>query len=347
MGTADRACAAAFVSGALFFAFPASSAPANAPSTHRDEGPDKASPADVQAGGLPTERAMVVAIDWRRAPGAEGCIDGPTLEREVEGRLERRVFGNAMEADVFLHGQVERRDADFVARLSMVAANGRVLGERELRSDAPDCARLDESLAVVIALALDSIRAMPAASLRVPKASPRERWAAKVGPTFVGSWGLLPDPSMTVGFDVSLQPPTFWPIDFAWSIGLVPTKVERSGRTAEFSSMQFGLFLCPLSYVSRVELRACFGTEADYLSATGVTFDVQRSTGSWVVGPSTRTVLFLPIGRAAGFSSNFNLAVPLLRDRFTYTSDGGSVEQLHQPAPIVLFLGIGLLLRIP
>jgi hypothetical protein len=138
-----------------------------------------------------------------------------------------------------------------------------------------------------------------------------------------------------------------WPFDFAWSIALVPTKVDRSGRTAEFSSMQFGLFTCPLSYASRVELRACLGAEADYISATGVSFDVQRSTGSWVVGPSTRTVLFLPVGRAAGFSSNFSLAVPLLRDRFTYTVDGGQVELLHRPAPVVLFLGIGLLLRIP
>src|ERR1043165_8283031 len=57
--------------------------------------------------------SMIVALDWRRGAGAEGCIDGPTLRREVEGRLERRVFGNAMEADVFLRGQVERRETDF------------------------------------------------------------------------------------------------------------------------------------------------------------------------------------------------------------------------------------------
>src|SRR5262249_46842846 len=116
MGTADRAFAAAFVSASLFFASAARPSP---------------------NGAGTEERPMIVAIDWRRGPGAEGCLDGPTLEREVEGRLERRVFGNAMEADVFLHGQVERREADFVARLSMVAANGKVLGERELRSDAP------------------------------------------------------------------------------------------------------------------------------------------------------------------------------------------------------------------
>jgi hypothetical protein len=332
MGTAVRACAAAFASASLFFALAGRAAP-NGPGTRREDGTE--------------ERPMIVAIDWRRGAGAEGCIDGPTLEREVEGRLERRVFGNAMEADVYLRGQVERRETDFVARLSMVAANGRVLGERELRSDAPDCARLDESLAVVIALALDSIRAMPAASLRIPKSTPRNGWSAKVGPTFVGSWGLLPQPAMTVGFDVAVQPPSFWPFDFAWSIGFLPSKVERSGRTAEFSSMQLGLFLCPFSYVSRVELRGCVGVEGDYVTATGVSFDVQRSTGSVVLGPAGRTALFLPLGHAAGFSSNFSLAVPLLRDRFTYTTETGQVEELHRPARVVLFLGIGLLLRIP
>jgi hypothetical protein len=332
MGTADRACLAAFGAVTLLFGPPAVAAP-NGPAPRRDE------PAE--------ERPTVIAVDWRRGAGAEGCIDGPMLEREVEGRLERRVFGNAMEADVFLHGQVERRDNDFFARLSMVAANGRVLGERELRSEAPDCARLDESLAVVVALAVDSLRAMPAAALRVPKATPRDGWSAKVGPTLVGSWGLLPEPGLSVGFDVTLQPPSFWPVDFAWSISPISTDIERSGRVAEFSAMQFGAFLCPLSYAARIELRQCLGGEFDYITATGTSFDVQRSTSSIVAGPASRTVLFLPIGRASGVSTNFNLAVPLLRDRFTYTADGGRVELLHRPAPVMLFLGLGLAVRIP
>jgi hypothetical protein len=152
---------------------------------------------------------------------------------------------------------------------------------------------------------------------------------------------------MTMGFDVVVQPPSFWPFDFAWSIAPFPATADHSGHTAEFSAMQFGLAVCPFSYVARVELRQCFGAEADYVTASGVSFDVQHSTSSVVVGPAARTALFLPMGRAAGFSSNFSLAVPLLRDRFTYRAEGGTVEVLHRPAPVVLFLGIGLLVRIP
>jgi hypothetical protein len=111
--------------------------------------------------------------------------------------------------------------------------------------------------------------------------------------------------------------------------------------------MQLGLFLCPFSYVSRVELRGCAGVEGDYVTATGASFEVQRSTASLVLGPAARTSLFFPLGQAAGISTNFSLAVPLLRDRFTYTTESGSVEELHRPAPVVLFLGVGLLLRIP
>src|SRR5262245_57326795 len=110
MGTADRACAAAFVwAGLLFASLGAASGP-----------PGVASSTDAAPAEGADERSMIVAIDWRRGAGVEGCIDGPTLEREIEGRLERRVFGNAMEADVFLRGQVERRESDFVVRVSMV-----------------------------------------------------------------------------------------------------------------------------------------------------------------------------------------------------------------------------------
>src|SRR5437899_2131331 len=122
MVIADRAFRAALVSAILLFAAPARSLP-NTPEPRREE-------------PLEERPATIVALDWRRGPGAEGCIDAPTLEREVEGRLERRIFGNAMEADVFLRGQVDRGETDFHVRLTMVAANGRVLGERELRADA-------------------------------------------------------------------------------------------------------------------------------------------------------------------------------------------------------------------
>jgi len=291
--------------------------------------------------------STVVALDWRRGPGAESCIDGPTLASEVEGRIERRVFGNAMEADVFLRGQIERRESDFQVRLSMVAANGRFLGERELHSESSDCSRLDESLAIVIALALDSLRAIPVASFRVPKTVPREGWGARVGPTVIGSLGLLPSAAVSVGFEVILQPPSFWPIDFAWGISPFPTRTEVAGRGADFSAVQFGGFLCPVTYASRLEVRGCLGAEFDYLLASGFALDIPRSPSSVVVGPAVHTVLFFPLGTTFGLSSSFTLAAPLLRDRFTYTAEGGRIEILHRPSAVVLFLGIGLLLRIP
>jgi hypothetical protein len=333
MGTAEGRCAAALLAASTFFSAAAQSSP-NGPAPRRDD-PGEEHP------------ATIVALDWKRGAGTEGCIDAAALEREVEGRLERRVFGNAMEADVFLRGQIERRAGDFEARLSMVAANGRVLGERELHTEALDCRRLDESLAVVIALALDSLRAIPAASLRVPTSAPRPGWSAKVGPTVVGSWGLLPTAAVSVGFDVAVQPPSLWPIDFAWSLSPASTRVDWSGRGANFSAMQLGLYVCPLAHGSGIELSGCLGAELDYLTATGFALDIERSAQSLVFGPALRTSVFFPFGHAAGFTTNFNLAVPLLRDRFTYTTEQGTVVVLHRPEPVMLFLGIGILVRIP
>jgi hypothetical protein len=331
MISADRACAA-FGFASVFLAPLASAAPNGV--GPRDDGGDE-------------HASTVVALDWRHGPGAESCIDGATLAREVEGRLERHVFGNAMEADVFLRGQVERRESDFQVRLSMVAANGRFLGERELHTESSDCTRLDESLAIVIALALDSLRAIPVASFRVPKTVPREGWGAKVGPTAVGSLGLLPSVGVSVGFEIILQPPGLWPLDFVWGISPFPTRADVAGRGADFSALQLGGFLCPLTYTSRFEARACLGAEFDYLRAMGFALNNERSPGSAVVGPAVHSGLFFPLGTMLGLSTNFTLAVPLLRDRFTYKVEGGGDEVLHQPSAIVLFLGIGLLLRIP
>ena len=290
--------------------------------------------------------SMVIALRWKQGPGAEGCIDRETLQRGVEERLERPVFGDASEADVLMVGQVERAESDFVARLSMVAASGRVLGQRELHSDSADCARLDDSLALVIALAIDSLRAMPMGSLRIPKGAPREPWSARVGATLVGSWGLVPGIGFSAGVDVSVRPPSFWPIEVVATYSPFPQRGQTAGHGATFTAMQLGLVLCPVTLTKPVEIRGCFGVQVDHLKASGFAVDRPDSPSSTLVSPVVRGGALVPLGRLVGLSTDFSAAVPFSRDRFYYLE--GEVQQaIHQPQPVMLFLGIGVFLRIP
>ena len=308
-----------------------------------------ADPARYRADETREDRAPIVAsLEWTRSSGAEGCIDRPTLEREVERRLERRVFADASQADVFLRGTVERAEADFRVQITMVAANGRGLGQRELRSDAPACSRLDESIALVVALAIDSLRALPAASLRVPKDAPRETWSARfAAPTFVGSWGLLPGFGFGLGLDTSVKPAGFWPIEVAWALFPWSQTAEVGGRGAKFTALQVGLFLCPVVFGARVDVRVCLGAEADYLRGSGFSLDIEHSPATVVLGPAARSVALFPLGRSWSVSAAFSASVPFLRDRFTYKTETGDVYLIHQPARVMLSLGIGLLVQIP
>jgi hypothetical protein len=332
MSIGDRAFAAC-VSAALLVG-PRARAGSEGPATRTDESGSEHAP-------------MVIALEWKQGAGAEGCIDRETLQREVEERLERRVFGDVSQADVLLVGQIERGESDFVARISMVAASGHVLGERELHGESPDCARLDDSLALVIALAIDSLRAVPVALLRIPKSAPREPWSARVGPTLVGSWGLVPGIGFSAGVDVSVRPPSFWPVEVVATFSPFDQRGETAGRGANFSALQLGLFLCPFTLANRVEFRGCFGVQADRLSASGFGVDREQSPSSTLVSfPVLRGVAFVPLGGLVGLSPNFSVAVPFSRDRFYYT-DGNVQQTVHQPQAVMLFLGVGLLLGIP
>jgi len=295
-----------------------------------------------------TEHApLVVALQWKQAPGAEGCIDRETLQREVEGRLERHVFGEPAQADVFLVGQVERGESDFVARLSMVAASGRVLGQRELHSDSSDCGRLDDPLALVVALAIDSLRAVPVGSLRIPKSPPRELWSARVGATAVGSWGLVPGIGFSTGVDVTISPPFFWPVEILATYSPFPSRGESQGRGATFTSLDLAFFLCPLTLPNSIEFRGCLGIQVDRLNASGFALERQATPASTLVSfPVLRGGIFFPVSPLIGLSSDFSIAAPFSRDRFYYQQ--GNVQQtVHQPQAVMLFLGMGLLLRIP
>jgi hypothetical protein len=97
------------------------------------------------------------ALSWLRDDGAELCISVQELASRVEQRLGKPVFVGASSATLHIEGRIARRPGGgFRVHLTASDAGGKVLGHRTLDASSADCRALDESLVLVIALAVDS-----------------------------------------------------------------------------------------------------------------------------------------------------------------------------------------------
>lgn len=97
-----------------------------------------------------------VHLEYSGVAGAESCISGERLAREVEARLGRQVFVPAARAEVTARVVVRSGEGGgFRASVELFDERGRGLGSRELESSGAGCAALNEPLALVLSLAAD------------------------------------------------------------------------------------------------------------------------------------------------------------------------------------------------
>jgi hypothetical protein len=113
------------------------------------------------------------ALHWVRLPGSEDCSGGDALSRAVEAKLRREVFPAPRNASVLIEGHVERVAGGYRAALQMRSSDGRLLGSRELSSQAGDCDELSETIAVVLAVMIDPDTASLAKAPPPPPSEPQ------------------------------------------------------------------------------------------------------------------------------------------------------------------------------
>ncbi|HEY6079031.1 MAG TPA: hypothetical protein VIW29_09525, partial [Polyangiaceae bacterium] len=103
---------------------------------------------------------------------ASGCVDQAELERGVAERLGYGPFESAASSTILV--RVASRDAALTGTIEVVDADHRLLGKRELTSDAASCEELQRALALSLSIAIDPERALaePPVSTEAPPPPP-------------------------------------------------------------------------------------------------------------------------------------------------------------------------------
>lgn len=272
--------------------------------------------------------ARRVDLTWRSEDAT--CIDQATLARTVESTLGRPVFHADAPASASIEGRVEpaASGSGFRAAMTMRSPSGEVLSQRDVSTQATSCDRLDEAVAVVIALMVDgveetvSLRLPPEPSRTPAQAAPPPPAPAQTAPPEAGSSmnvepeagatiaaGLVPHAGLGAYGRLSLPA---GPLSFAVGLqGFPATRTVQSGPGASIHAWTFDLDGCyaPVDDVSW-RLVGCALLGAGWLAAAPFGTDRTDSVihplvfagasveGAWrVAGPlwlHLRTALTVP-----------------------------------------------------
>src|SRR5262249_32257310 len=127
------------------------------------------------------------------------------------------------------------------AELSLEAGSDRV-GTRVLESESTRCADFADSLALVVAGALESLETSPPAPLHLEDAA-SHRWRSGLGTLAVGTSGLVPGFAPGVGIWATIEPHPDWRLELD-----VNRWWERSalveGHGATFDAFGLGVATC-------------------------------------------------------------------------------------------------------
>jgi len=321
-------------------------------------------------------------LDLAKGPGTEQCIGARALMRAVEQRLQRHAFRQDLPATLYVRIAVERTaDATWSAEISMQDGGGAFLRNRSIVTSAPHCSALDDSLALVVALLVDSPPVVPpveskpepepGAPTTVPPSSPpprkpvfpaktstislprdtparRQPWLFNVGVGGAAAMGMLPGVAPGVELGVDAKPPTVPEIRlFA---GLYPARqAERAGAQsgARFSLASLGLALCPLDQaLGAVHWFGCAGQTLGWVRVAAFGFDENTTTSHLTYALLASTGLTIPFARSFAGRLGVRAEVPLERGIFTYGARDGSERGLFEMKPVTAALDAGLIVQL-
>ena len=299
-------------------------------------------------------------LEWNRSAEAAECLDGAALSATVEAGLNRTVFVPAERADLRIKVYLDRPEQDqWTAAIDLEDPNGKKLGHRELKTHAPQCSAIEESLASVVSLMVDvtreSVRPKPATIQQVVQA---ESESIAKGPAtnhtnslheslfILGSARVGQLPGLGRGISVAgeLGPPHGWFV-LVSATGWAPTQVSEANSGARFTLASADLSLCGAAESSgHFEHSLCVGQQVGWLDSRAFGFDVNQRKSTILYDLTFRVRTTWCASAAFGLHLGLGLGLPLVQNEFFGTlADGSSVTLLTRPllVPMAEF-GFGL-----
>jgi hypothetical protein len=297
------------------------------------------------------DRPPAIALHWVRDQGAESCVSGHTLTRELAQLVEHRPAASAGELSI--EGMVRREPSRWVARLRVLDAQGQTTGVREVESSAPDCAALTPPILLVLAwLSELSADAEPANAAPSPSEAPElppalapargaatpapKRWAIEPSLGLGIAFGV--NPSTSFGPMLGVQLSTPWRLIVAlaghyWLPDRVALKQPAvPGSSVTFQAVQASLALCvPFLPPGAWTLAGCWGglLGSRFTHARGLT---ESPNPARLYGGVIDT-LRLGYGVASRWSLTLDATGAAFgrEDRFVYQNANGETRELFRP----------------
>jgi hypothetical protein len=294
-------------------------------------------------------------LEYRRDHSARGCLSPEQLQDAVEARLGRRVFVATREADLRARVSAARRGGRWSLEIALFDRTGQSLGRRELSTRARHCSALDDSAALVLALAADMpglARATPVEETAAPEPAPRPvsppvqiirassrsletpleipesthtpRSGLQLEPALgvVAVSGLLPRVGYGLELGITLRSNAFWPVSVRAAGWLGQRRELEGARAATFSLRTLEVGVCPWTGpFGGSSLSVCAVEWLGWGRARGIGFDQTEESNTWLLQFGPGLSLTQGLGPLL-VSASATALVPAVRRRYFFTEAG-------------------------
>jgi hypothetical protein len=322
------------------------------------------------------------ALSWSRADGARECITASALAKAVEARLGRSVFVSTAVAEFMLEARIDGGPSMWSATISLLDREGRRIGQRDLTSTERDCRALDQSLSLMLALAIDPNAtlavAAPPGETPAPVVAPRQP-APGLPPVVVAralerpNVAIAPSPSaeqrvptayaegslrMSLGMLPGAVVPgvevaAVLPLHESWvarvgAVSWLPTHGEGTDGGVFLSQFAVALGLCGRLRGSSAFVLLCAGAEPGLVAAAGYGFNrtvEQDRRFTLMAGPSAK--VGIQLGGRFWAQLGGDLLVPIIRHQFYYVKADDTHMEVFRSSAVTGAAGLTVLLAFP
>jgi len=291
-------------------------------------------------------------------------MDASTLAATVERTLGRAVFHGRAPVRATIVGSARSVDSGgYSAHLSLLAVDGTKLSERSLTTEG-DCRRLDDSIAVVVSLMIDSLEE-EASALFIPTRPPRPpavlltletvapaapapaHASAAIALGFGSgvSTGLLPSIVPFVAMRAEVEPTALMPIALTLR-DHAPSDARVEGAGGQFYALSGELALCPTAKAGRlVRLGVCLGAGAGAIHGSPLGLLGGHSSDAPIVFALAAPSAAVRVAGPLWFRAEAGMLVLLLRETWGFLDGNRNYVQAYRPGIIAPFASLVAELR--